>query len=63
MTSLEKIKENEYKCRMCGVVFEKAWSDEEAAQELKDNFGNPSIDDCDIVCDDCYKNFMGTTFN
>lgn len=47
----------EYKCAMCGGVFEKGWTDEEASKEYMENFG-PAIstmDDYDIVCDDCYN--------
>ena len=44
-----------YKCAMCGGVFEKGWTDEEAEQELQQNFQGITPDDCDIVCDDCYK--------
>ena len=27
------MKDNEYKCQLCGGIFEKAWSDEEAENE------------------------------
>jgi hypothetical protein len=57
----EAIGENEYRCCLCGGIFEKAWTDEEAAlecaarestkrlttAELEEGFG--------VVCDDCYK--------
>lgn len=49
------MKKNEYKCAICGGVFEKGWDDEEALAELNDNFPNVEIEDCDVVCDDCYK--------
>ena len=49
------MKENEYQCVACQGIFEKGWSDEEAIAELKENFGDHDIDDCELVCDDCYK--------
>jgi DNA-directed RNA polymerase subunit RPC12/RpoP len=52
------MKENEYKCAGCGEVFEKGWSDEEAENELKDNFGDISKNECSLVCDDCYKKII-----
>jgi hypothetical protein len=40
---------------MCGQTFAKGWSDEEALVELKNNFNYGSIDNCNVVCDDCYN--------
>jgi hypothetical protein len=54
-----EIKQNEFKCAMCGGVFEKKRSEEELNQEYMDNFG-PVIathDEGSIVCDDCYNEF------
>ncbi len=48
-----------YKCEMCGGVFDKKqneeWSDDAAIAELRRNFGSIPIDDCALVCDDCYQ--------
>ena len=52
---MEKVKENEFKCELCGNVYDKGWSDEEAKQEYFDNFDDTNIDDCGMVCDDCYN--------
>jgi uncharacterized protein with PIN domain len=49
--------DNEYRCAACGGIFEKGWSDEEAAGELASTFKVPA-DDCSLVCDDCYKLMM-----
>lgn len=49
------MKNNEYKCAVCGEIYEKGWSDEEAKEELKQNFGDYKEDDCAVVCDDCYQ--------
>lgn len=50
---------NTYICAVCKGEFEKGWSDEEALKEKNENFGNikgfSKIEDCDLVCDDCYK--------
>jgi hypothetical protein len=53
-----RVKDNEYKCAMCGGVFEKGWSDEEAKDELSGVFPGIDTSDCDLVCDDCYRKFM-----
>lgn len=52
------MKENEFKCAMCGGVFEKGWTDEEATAEAVSIFGEHREDDA-IVCDDCWNEFMG----
>lgn|GEM_PF-5285286 len=31
---------SEYKCAVCGGVFEKGQTEEEATQEMKENFGD-----------------------
>ena len=51
------MKKNEFKCAMCGNIYEKARSDKEAYQECVDNFGKQMIDytELDIICDDCYQ--------
>ncbi|MCP4612126.1 MAG: hypothetical protein GY845_25810 [Planctomycetes bacterium] len=46
--------ENEYKCAVCGGVYEFGRSDEEAKEELNNNFPGSPVADCAIVCDDCY---------
>lgn len=45
-----------YKCAVCEGVFEEGWSDEEAVAELNKDFPGFTKDQCDIVCEDCYKN-------
>ena len=46
---------NEYKCAFCGGVFLKGWSDEESEKELNEDFPGWTPEDCNLVCDDCYK--------
>ena len=48
---------NEFKCAMCGNVYEKGRSDKEAYRECVDNFGKDMTNhsELDIVCDDCYQ--------
>jgi hypothetical protein len=45
----------EVKCAYCHKRFRCGWSDEEAEEELKKNFPYAAKQDCDLVCDDCYK--------
>ena len=47
------MKENEYKCSMCGNIYTKGWTEEEARSEQKEN-GFENLE-CDIICDDCYN--------
>ena len=50
--------DNTYKCALCGNVYEKGWTDEEAAKEAKEVMGIEDVNDkrnVAIVCDDCYK--------
>ena len=51
------MKDNEFKCAMCGGIFEKGWTDEEAMKECKENFGEKmaSAEDYEVVCNDCYQ--------
>ena len=46
---------NEFKCCACNGVFEKEWTDEEAEKEKDELFGGIPLEDCDLVCDDCFK--------
>ena len=48
----------EYECAICKGIFEKQLTDEEAAEQLKDEFPGFTPDECDIVCDDCYKKYF-----
>jgi len=49
------IPDGSYRCEMCGGVFKKARSDEEAEQERSSVFGQPRQADDAVVCADCYK--------
>lgn len=51
----EPIRQNQYRCEMCEGVFNKGWSDEEAAAELGEKFPGHAQEDCAVVCDDCFK--------
>jgi len=46
---------NTYTCAMCKRTFNKGWTESEAEKELANNFPGFETDDCDLVCDDCYK--------
>jgi hypothetical protein len=43
----------EFKCEMCGGVFEKGWSDADAIEEAVNN--GVAEEPCGVVCDDCFK--------
>ena len=53
-----------YVCDECGKVFESEDSDEKAVLELRSNFGpNVKVEDCGVVCDECYANIMARLNN
>lgn len=55
---------NEFRCACCGLVFEKAKTDEEALQEVRSVFGTTvEASNCEMVCDDCYQELMHVTCN
>ena len=54
----ENLCQDEYRCAECGKIYKKGWTDEEAMEELGENFPGRSIGGCIIVCDDCYNEFM-----
>lgn len=48
----------EYVCAICRVKFVSEWTDEEAKDELKEKFGETNIQECEVVCEDCYNKLM-----
>jgi hypothetical protein len=56
--NMTELKENQFQCANCKGIFEKAWTDEEAKAELRENFDYISTDECDFVCNDCYEEIM-----
>ncbi len=48
----------EHVCAICRIRFASAWTDEEAKEELNKKFGETSLEDCEVVCDECYKKLM-----
>jgi len=50
---------NQYKCAVCGEIFnyvnDETWSTEKANEEYKKTFPNSSMENRDIVCNDCWK--------
>jgi hypothetical protein len=47
----------EFRCELCGAVFEAAWSDADAIAEYEQRFGSFERDDPDlaVVCEDCFQ--------
>jgi uncharacterized protein with PIN domain len=54
-----RLPDNYYRCAECGGVFEKALTDEEAKAQLGQEFPGIPVDECSIMCDDCYKKMFG----
>ena len=59
MATENEVGEGQYKCAKCGGIFDfqvdAEWNDEKAKEELERSFGNILLEDCDMVCDDCYQ--------
>jgi hypothetical protein len=55
---LEKHFSRYYKCAHCGGIFEKGWTDEEAMAEQKEDLPGVPLSECELVCDDCCKQFF-----
>lgn len=49
----------QYKCAVCKGVFnfvrDDTWDEDKANEEYKKNFPNDSMENRDVVCDDCWK--------
>ena len=56
-------KDKEFTCCMCGQTFLSDWTDEEAAEELKQRFGEDKGPQHEVCCDDCYQKIMAETLN
>lgn len=52
---------DEFRCAMCREVFYKGRPDGEAAAEHEERFPTISLDDCDLVCDDCFRKLSADT--
>lgn len=52
---MTELKTNEFKCAVCKGIFEKGLTDEEAEQQLNEEFPGFDKEECGLVCDDCYK--------
>ncbi|HEY6447538.1 MAG TPA: hypothetical protein VIY53_13840 [Acidobacteriaceae bacterium] len=47
-----------FTCESCNRIFEKSRSDVDAEQELRDLWDNTPVEDCVVLCDDCFAEFM-----
>ena len=47
--------DNTFQCHLCRETFGKAWTDEEALEELNRDFPGYKPEECVILCDDCHK--------
>lgn len=46
---------SEFKCEMCKKTFIKGLTDKEAEKQLDKEFPGLITEECDLVCDNCYK--------
>jgi hypothetical protein len=50
-------KQETFICDGCKCVIPKAWSDEEAIDEMHAQFPGFESSDCVVLCDECYEQF------
>jgi hypothetical protein len=50
--------DDSFRCAICGGVFIKGRTDEEALTEMRGNFGDLPETERGVICDDCYPEFM-----
>lgn len=49
-----------FTCEHCKATFPKAWSDDEAEAEARQNWGGDlPLEEKAVVCEDCYRKFIG----
>jgi DNA-directed RNA polymerase subunit RPC12/RpoP len=48
----------EFKCVVCKEIFESDWSEEDALEEMRENFGDVPPENREVVCDDCYQKMI-----
>ncbi len=46
---------NEYQCAMCGGVFTKGWSEQEARAETQQYWPDTTQEELAVICDDCWQ--------
>ncbi len=44
-----------FTCEICGGTFGKVCTDEEMMSEARKVFGDVKLEDCGVVCDDCFN--------
>jgi hypothetical protein len=52
--SRTKLKNDEYQCAICGEIYVKGLSDEEAMAEKMQLIPDIPLDECALICDDCF---------
>ena len=47
-----------FSCDMCHEEIVKGWSEQDALEELHENFPGYTIEECSPVCGDCYAKLL-----
>lgn len=50
--------DNTYTCARCRKTYERVRSDEEAIAEKNALFPDWPLDECDLICDNCFRKLM-----
>lgn len=59
MEAVEQRKHEQRRCANCRKPLDHdARSEEQRLAELKKNFGNVPVTDCEVVCTECYKQIL-----
>jgi len=51
-------KNNKFVCFVCRQTFTKKLSDKEALEQLEEQFGDWDVNDCELVCEDCFNKII-----
>ena len=51
--------DNTFTCAACYKIYEKVLTEEEAVEQLNKEFPGISKEHCLVICDACYKEFLG----
>lgn len=50
----------EYQCAVCGGEFESQVTVAQATKDLENDWPGTPVEECEVVCGNCYAKFMAT---
>jgi hypothetical protein len=55
------MKADEYQCAMCGGIYTKGWSEQEARAETQQYWPDTPQEELAVICDDCWQGVQPET--